>query len=54
LKVGAAARRLHRRIGAGSFMNSHVASLKGDLVRARSVWQHRALPVEIQPLAFGS
>jgi hypothetical protein len=39
--------RLRRWIGAYSFMNSHVASCLGDLVRARSVFQHRALPVTV-------
>jgi len=45
LSIGATARLLHRRIGAYSFRNSHVASFVGDLVRARSVRKHRALPV---------
>jgi hypothetical protein len=35
------------RLGKRTFTlkHSHVASMKGDLVRARSVFKHRALPV---------
>jgi hypothetical protein len=36
--------------GAFSFMRSHVALLGGDLVRARSVVIHRALPVRVSAI----
>jgi hypothetical protein len=46
---------LHPKGGTCSFNHSHIASLKGDLVRARSVYKHRALPVnKNQPLASSS
>src|SRR5260370_10626614 len=46
-RLNAAAHRLRQRNRAFSFVLSHVASFVGDLVRARSVFAHRALPAVV-------